>query len=405
MVEVEVRNFQSIEHATVKIDGFTTLVGRSNIGKSAFVRAVKAALTGAPVSSQVRHGVTCQRALRGVKTCSCFASVRIKTTGFDLLWEKGDTVNRYEFNGTTYEKVDKGVPDFLQQYVAPVKVGESKELLQVSDQFTPIFLLDQTGTVVADVLSDVAHLDRINIAMRSSERDRREAIATRKVREKDTIELEGELGTYDGLDDVVDRAKAIETAYDGVQMAQGRAAQLGCYIRAVALQEADIKALEATCGWSVPAIDPVLDQWQTQDKLQRFYMQFAERAVVIRALNGVGAVQIPSLVPLQEAAKRLGQLGAWTTTLFEFQRWFDTRKAAEKAKVPAIGVLVSAAAKFDKLNTMTDSCSVLARTVASLDAELKKTEQMEAEILDEFRSLGVCPTCAQDIHPDGGRCQ
>ena len=33
MIEVEVRNFQSIEHISLKVEGFTALVGRSNIGK------------------------------------------------------------------------------------------------------------------------------------------------------------------------------------------------------------------------------------------------------------------------------------------------------------------------------------------------------------------------------------
>ena len=67
-VDVEIRNFQSIEKATIKIDGFTVVVGRSNIGKSALVRAVKAALTGAPVSSFVRHSSGCLRKTKAAKT-------------------------------------------------------------------------------------------------------------------------------------------------------------------------------------------------------------------------------------------------------------------------------------------------------------------------------------------------
>ena len=64
MTEVEVRNFQSVEHAVFRIEGFTALVGRSNIGKSALVRAVKAALTGATGTDFVRHGGLCARRLK-----------------------------------------------------------------------------------------------------------------------------------------------------------------------------------------------------------------------------------------------------------------------------------------------------------------------------------------------------
>src|SRR5512137_438933 len=108
MIEVEVRDFQSIERATIRIDGFTTLVGRSNIGKSAFVRAVQAAITGAPVGAYVRHAALCPRKTRKLKECRCQCSVHVKTEGFDMLWEKGDFINRYTFNGVVYDKVNQG---------------------------------------------------------------------------------------------------------------------------------------------------------------------------------------------------------------------------------------------------------------------------------------------------------
>mgnify|MGYP001228451488 CR=1 FL=1 len=113
MIEVEVRDFQSIEHATIKIDGFTALVGRSNIGKSAFVRAVQACVTGAPVGAYVRHNALCPRKTRKAKECRCQCSVHIRAEQFDLLWEKGDFINRYTFNGTVYDKANQGTPDFL----------------------------------------------------------------------------------------------------------------------------------------------------------------------------------------------------------------------------------------------------------------------------------------------------
>src|SRR5277367_3768831 len=154
--EVEVTNFQSIEHAKFVIEGYTALVGRSNIGKSAIVRAVKAALTGASGTSFVRHGPNCARRLKDAKKCQCKATVRIKREGFDLLWEKGDSDNRYTFNGQVNDSVGQGTPTFLQAGFAPIKIGDDKELLQVADQFDPIFLLNKTGGAVADVLSDVA---------------------------------------------------------------------------------------------------------------------------------------------------------------------------------------------------------------------------------------------------------
>src|SRR6478752_168059 len=95
MIEIEVTDFQSIRHTSVAIDRFSAIVGRSNIGKSALVRAVQMALTGAVGTDFVRHGSSCDRAIRGTKKCKCFSRVRIKTFALELTWEKGDAVNRY----------------------------------------------------------------------------------------------------------------------------------------------------------------------------------------------------------------------------------------------------------------------------------------------------------------------
>jgi predicted ATP-dependent endonuclease of OLD family len=61
MIEIEVNDFQSISHTAVTIDKFSVIVGRSNIGKSALVRAIQCALTGAVGTDFVRHGATCDR--------------------------------------------------------------------------------------------------------------------------------------------------------------------------------------------------------------------------------------------------------------------------------------------------------------------------------------------------------
>lgn len=134
MLDVEIRNFQSIEHVHVVIDGFTTLVGRSNLGKSAIVRAIKAALTGAPEETSVRHGPKCEREVKGTKSCKCYCSVHIKTEGFDLLWEKGGDKNEYVFNGAKKTAVGKGTPDFLDESFGVVKSGkiESSSRLRTS---------------------------------------------------------------------------------------------------------------------------------------------------------------------------------------------------------------------------------------------------------------------------------
>ena len=95
MIEVEIQNFQSIDKVAFKIEGFTVLVGRSNIGKSALIRAIHCALTGASGTDFVRHGLDCERRIKGNKKCKCKSTVLFKTPSLHLIWEKGDADNQY----------------------------------------------------------------------------------------------------------------------------------------------------------------------------------------------------------------------------------------------------------------------------------------------------------------------
>jgi hypothetical protein len=354
MTEVEVRNFQSIEHARITIEGYTALVGRSNIGKSAIVRAIKSALTGATGTAFVRHGPHCARRLKDAKKCQCKASVRIKREGFDLLWEKGDNDNRYTFNGQVYDSVGQGTPSFLTEGYEPIQIGPDKELLQVADQFDPIFLLNRTGGVIADVLSDVANLDQVNAAMRLVEKDRREASSTRKVREQDVVDLTQRLVAFDGLDDAVAGVKAIED----------KLADLG-------------------------AADERLRQ------IERFLELAVARATAIKNLAGVEAVVIPSATASQTAVEGLLRLTRWYERLVALKTWWERAKGVEGLAPPDSDPLKTALTGLMTMNAFANRFDALSREVDHNEAAYKQIVETAGALQAEWDALGICPTCEQ----------
>jgi hypothetical protein len=398
MIEIDVRNFQSIEHAKLKIDGFTALVGRSNIGKSAFVRAVRSALTGAPIANSIRHAPSCERRLKNAKSCSCVSSVRIKAQGFNLFREKGDAVNRYILNGVVYDKVEQGTPDFLLAKFAPIKIGEGKELLQVSDQFSPIFLLDQSGTVVADVLSDVAHLDCINVAMREAERDRKEAVATRKVREKDLAVLSKRLGSFAGLDGVIAEAYSIEDIRDRLVLAQGGVLQLGSYIKALGIFDSSLDCLTRACQKDPPDAGFLLDQARLTEKVRRFWARLSERASSVKALLGVDNITDLESISANPTVQMFGRVHAWANALFELQVWFESRKPLLNLVEPPLKDFVDACRKQTQKVQYAEHTALLGRASAVLEAEVARSDKEITSILHEFQDLGICPTCTKEIH-------
>src|SRR5574343_133418 len=269
MIRIEIRNFQSIEHTVIQVQGFTALVGRSNIGKSAIVRAVEYALTGASGTNFVRHGATCARRLKG-KTCKCFASVHITGPGMDLLWEKGDAVNRYVYNGAEYEAIARGFPEFLKPYFTPIKAGDVHTMLQVAPQWDPLFLLNATGGTVADVLSDIACLDSINVAMRLSDKDRKADMATLKVRQTDAERYRESLRGYVGLDAALDAKEAVADRLKEIEAANRSVVTVQGYQRAHDTVSAEISRLDGVTAVTVTDTTDMLNAARAMVKVRNF---------------------------------------------------------------------------------------------------------------------------------------
>jgi energy-coupling factor transporter ATP-binding protein EcfA2 len=401
VTEVEVRNFQSVEHATFRVEGFTAIAGRSNIGKSALVRALKAALTGSTGTDFVRHGPTCARRLKGAKACKCYCSVSIKRENFDLLWEKGDGVNRYTFNGQVYDSVGSGTPSFLMDGYAPIKIGDSKELLQVSDQFDPIFLLNQTGGVIADVLSDVAHLDSVNIAMRMVEKDRREFTSTRKVRERDVVLLTQDLVRYDGLDVAVGQIRGVEDKLGKVEQLDKRLRQIELFLEAGAARATEIKHLSGIEKVPEPDVKPVQEGAKGFLSIQGWHDSLVTFKVWFERMKGLDAFAAPSVTPLKERlmgfngvvelAGRYDILTMDVTKLEAVQGVVTETLSPSALKERLVGL--------SKVAGLASSYEALTSELSGLEATHQRVQEDVEVIQAEWAALGVCPTCEQ---PCGG---
>jgi hypothetical protein len=406
MIEVEVQNFQSIERIAFLVEGFTAFVGRSNIGKSAVVRALRCALTGAPGTDFVRHGPSCERRVRGVKKCKCQASVRVKLPELTFLWEKGDSVNQYTVwrdgvdEPEVYSKIDRGTPDFLLSLFTPVKVGTRQELLQVSEQFSPIFLLNQGGNTVADVLSDVAQLDQINMAMGLVNKDRKSALATRTVREKDIAELGTSLERYEGLDAAVARARSAEQSYKALRGAQESLQRLDGYLGSLRALKASIGALRAATAPSTPDAKPLADKSIGLHQLAGYFQAVYDRAMVVRRLRGIEKVGVPGASPLQETSDKLSRIEGWLEQLRRIKARLEGLKRMGRLAVPAAPALQQTQERLVTLDRLISKQGRLVGAQGGLEAELAEVESEEQEILGAFGELGICPTCSQAIDAD-----
>lgn len=450
MIDVTITNFQAIDHLHFEIDGFTALVGRSNIGKSSIVRALKCALTGSSSPDDVRHDVkTCGRVLRKTKKCQCFSSVKITfEAGPSMLWEKGDAVNRYTVwkDGAqqVYDRVGREaeLPDFIGEQFSPVKMGSKHNLLQVSDQFDPLFLLDLSGTVVADTLSDLGQLDAVNKALALASKDRRAAASTRKVREGDHTEAQAQLARYAGLDyraervstlakdhleiqGIASRVDLARTLLEESARAVAETAALSRCLQSVlpptdALAAAGARRGEALAfetGWAAratliraltkalepplpeaPALDGLASSWRTAERLTR---ELTSRDSIVQHLDGIGALELPDADGLRETWQRCRTVGAWLSKLQEIKLLFDQSQKVRSAPDATFefSVATTSVTRMRQADGFRERLVQLQTQEAQTAGQLEEAEREEAAILDEFRALGVCPACSQPLTP------
>ena len=206
---VKVKNFQSIKSATVEIEGFTVITGKNNSGKTALQRAIKGVFENTRGHSFVRHGED-----------NCEVSVSF-SDGNKVTWFKGKKENKYVINGKTYDKVGSGVPDPLKDLgIYPISCGGKMISPQIAPQFTgQVFLLNETGSVLAEAVSDVERVSILNKALKESERDKRSASSELKVRKKDLKGLNANLSLYEGLDELgleIERLDLVQKELDQI---------------------------------------------------------------------------------------------------------------------------------------------------------------------------------------------
>jgi len=362
-VTIRVQNYQSIKDATVVVDGFTVVTGTNNTGKSALMRAVRAAFQNARGTSFIRHGAD-----------KCIVEIDFGD-GRTLRWEKGRGKGdkpTYIINGGTPIYPGQGVPDeVLKMGVRPIVVGKEDVWPQFAPQFTgQLFLINQPGSVLAEAVSDVDRVSQLNQALRMAESDKRAASAELKVRQADEEVQAKELARFDGIDKVAGEVAEIEK--QGQQVIR-----IG-------------KALEAAKD--------------LKDRLDR-----SRKAV--SDLTGVDLVDVPNdtdLAVLKEMNDNLEALGAlrerFAAAAKQEARWVACLDAADKNGDLDSTTVEKCLQVLQELEGLRDRMDVVARRVELEDQAVREAEDQAALADKELRQLldgmDECPLCGSAIAHD-----
>lgn len=146
---LELRNFQAHKDTLFEFDnGVNAIVGESDVGKSAALRALYWVVFGKPTGdSMIRRGVR--------SPCE----VTIKTSdGHTIRRVRGKTDNFYEVDGRVLKAFGKGVPEDVTDALNLSEINFSRQL-------DPPFGLSMSGTELAQYLNKLIDLEVIGVSL------------------------------------------------------------------------------------------------------------------------------------------------------------------------------------------------------------------------------------------------
>jgi exonuclease SbcC len=160
------KNFQRHESLTIEFDPqITTLIGPSDAGKSAIIRALLWLATNRPAGdSFVRHG-------------SELASVSLWVDGHKITRQRGKGVNRYSIDGKELAAFGQGVPEEISRLL---NIDE----INISRQHQPHYLFADSPGEVARQLNAVINLGAIDATLAKLGAELRQAKAVVGVSEQ-----------------------------------------------------------------------------------------------------------------------------------------------------------------------------------------------------------------------------
>jgi energy-coupling factor transporter ATP-binding protein EcfA2 len=234
---VHVRDFQSLAKVDLELGGLTVVVGASSSGKSALVRAVQLLSSNRAGSFYVRRGCP-------------HAQVTVKTEDAELTVQRGRE-SYYQVGGTRYTKVGTGVPDEVTAALG-VPPGDQPNF---ASQFDRPFLLDDSGSRVAQTLGE---LTNIVLVMKAAKEANRERLAVNQRIKDSAAQLKAFADLIPKFSDLpktgqllreakaaLDMAQASENLANRIQECLSKKASLEVFLMQPVKQVPDLGPLEA----------------------------------------------------------------------------------------------------------------------------------------------------------------
>lgn len=204
--KLEIKNFQSHKDSSFDfVPGINIIIGSSDSGKSAALRALNWAVNNKPSGDDFRSSW-------GGDSC------------VDITLDNLDVISREKGKGNIYVvSSDKGKKPqefkaFGNDVPEPIKKLLNFEEINFQFQLDSPFLLSSTAGEVAKYLNQVVNLERIDSSLYSIEKSRREILKKTAFLENALEDKKKQLTKYDYLENMESKIEAIENKWKEIDL-------------------------------------------------------------------------------------------------------------------------------------------------------------------------------------------
>lgn len=196
--KVILKNFQSHKYSVIEFDeGLNIIVGPSDSGKSAIIRAIKWALYNDPLGDYfIREGEDEASVVLIFSNNIKVKRLRSKSRNAYILYGHDGEELIFEGFGN---KVPKEIIDILAIKKIPLDSNETNAI-NLGEQLEGAFLLSEKGSVRASAIGRLVGVDLIDDALKDTLKDIRNLSINKKLKTERLKEIEEELLSYDYLE-------------------------------------------------------------------------------------------------------------------------------------------------------------------------------------------------------------
>jgi energy-coupling factor transporter ATP-binding protein EcfA2 len=381
MIEVEITNYESIAHTKIQIEGFTTLIGRNYLGKSAVVRAINAALTNKDGNNFIRWDEK-------------FCEVHIKYSDMDILWHKEDKKSYYIINGNEYTKLGKGDPpsEILNAGFKPVVIGDQKINLNYAVQFLPLFLVDKRDTKTADILTSVYGLDRIYKAIDLCNKEQRANINLLRIREKDLQIVKNSLEKYKNFPHIIKKIPDIKVKKRSIDQSKLEISKIKQWEKEIISLFNTNKRLAPIQKVELPGNKRVKENIIRYRELNKYHKELEELNNYIVDKSSIEYIRIPgdNAVKIKSLISEYKQICTWKKAYTQINEDIEKLKKIKNISLPSNNIDIG---EIKEVQDIFNELKSSAKDIKEIESLLQDTKERIKIKEKKLKSFDICPLC------------